>query len=130
MESASSVPCRTVLVVDDQPDVRETLCDLLIIAGYCPVPAADGLEALEQIARERPALITLDLKMPRMSGWELLEVLRADLQLAVIPVIIVAGRSAEEAGIAPSEVAGYFVKPLDFDPFLATVRRVTGSRLG
>jgi CheY-like chemotaxis protein len=81
----------TVLVVDDNPDVREPLAMLLRERGYRVVQAANGREALEQL-RRHPAtrLILLDMAMPVMDGWEFCDERGRDPELAKIPVVILA----------------------------------------
>ena len=70
-----------VLVVDDDPDIRETLRDVIEMEGFAVVTAADGREAMDRLRMGlRPSLIVLDLMMPRMSGWDLLTALRLQLR--------------------------------------------------
>lgn len=83
-------PPVTVLVVDDDPDLRRLLRQLLREAGYRVRLASHGLEALVQLQREPVALILLDLNMPGMSGWDCLAALRA-VQHAVPVVLMTAG---------------------------------------
>jgi CheY-like chemotaxis protein len=79
-----------VLLVDDYADARQSVGEALENAGYRVVEAADGQEALDLLVTdERFALIILDLQMPVMDGWQLLEVLKRYVRLSVIPVIIV-----------------------------------------
>jgi CheY-like chemotaxis protein len=74
---------RAVLVVDDEPDIRTMLRELLQLEGYIVNDAADGVVALAHLrASARPLIVLLDYKMPRMNGEELLEVVMADSQLA------------------------------------------------
>jgi CheY-like chemotaxis protein len=76
---------RLVLVVDDEPDLLEIVGDRLEGAGYRVLTARDGLEALEQVRTARPACIILDLKMPRLSGFDALpEIRRAAPEAHVI----------------------------------------------
>jgi two-component system, chemotaxis family, chemotaxis protein CheY len=79
----------TILVVDDEADVRESLSFILELNGYDVISAANGLEALEHLRTGiRPRLILLDLMMPVMDGWEFWEGLRTNQELESIPVII------------------------------------------
>ena len=84
-----------IMIVEDEPDMRDTLKDVLELYGYRVITAANGAEALEQLEERRsagrPCLILLDLMMPVMSGWELLERLRdgSRPELAEIPVVVV-----------------------------------------
>lgn len=87
---------RTVLVVDDEPNVREYLSQILMDAGFQVRTAADGVEALAMIREERPDFISLDLVMPRKSGHKLLYELRKDHELSRIPVLIVTAHARDE----------------------------------
>jgi len=80
----------TVLVVDDEREIRETLGEVLEDAGYAVVSAAHGVEALRLLARiPPPSAILLDLFMPEMNGWRFAEQLRGQASLAHVPVIVV-----------------------------------------
>ncbi len=89
---------RTVLVVDDEPNVREYLAQILRDAGFNVVTAGDGSEAMEIIQRNPPDFISLDLVMPRKSGHKLLYELRKDRKLSQIPVVIVTAHAQDEMG--------------------------------
>ena len=80
---------RKVLVVDDEPNVRDYLAQILRDAGFNVVTASDGDEALEIIHQQRPDFISLDLVMPKKSGHKLLYELRKDRQLSRIPFVVV-----------------------------------------
>jgi CheY-like chemotaxis protein len=78
-----------VLVVDDDDEVRETLCELLEIHGHHAVGAADGVEALALLrSGEKVAFMVLDLAMPHMNGLQVLKVLSEDIQLRDLPLCI------------------------------------------
>lgn len=113
-----------VLVVEDDADTRTTLCRLLELEGRRAIGAANGLEALERLDRERqslPCLVLLDLIMPRMDGWELFDRLKADPDLARLPVVVVtAVRSGSRAVPAADAV---LAKPIDVDALLEIVGR-------
>jgi CheY-like chemotaxis protein len=82
--------------------------------GYLAVPAPSGPEGL-RLARElRPSIITLDVVMPDMSGWDVLEQLKADPELSAIPVIMVTIVDHEALGLARG-AANYLMKPIDRD---------------
>lgn len=89
---------KTVLVVDDEPNVREYLAQILRDAGFHVLVASDGDEALEIIRTRPPDFISLDLVMPRKSGHKLLYELRKDRDLARIPVVIVTAHAQDEFG--------------------------------
>ena len=89
---------KTVLVVDDEPNVRQYLAQILLDAGFNVVQAGDGSEALEIIREQPPDFISLDLVMPRKSGHKLLYELRKDRKLSQIPVLIVTAHAQDEMG--------------------------------
>lgn len=84
---------KSILVVDDESDVRTVLRALLAQSGYSVTEAADGREALDLLADGEFDLMILDLMMPRLTGEEVLESLRADEKLAGIPVIVLTAKS-------------------------------------
>ena len=85
-----------MLVVDDEEGIR-VLCRVnLELGGYEVLEAADGFTALEAARTQRPDLIFLDIMMPRMDGWEVLERLKEDPATASIPVVLLTARTSEE----------------------------------
>jgi CheY-like chemotaxis protein len=123
---------KRILVVDDEPDVRTYLQTALEDAGFLVETAADGLEALENIRREPPDLISLDLVMPRHSGSRLYHELQKDKKLSKIPVLIVTGHARDEMGKADFEemtMSGpgvYLEKPVRPASYVSAVRRLLG----
>jgi CheY-like chemotaxis protein len=104
----------TVLVIDDDPTVRDLMTRFLGKMGYLAVPAPSGPEGL-RLARElRPGIITLDVVMPDMSGWDVLNELKADPELASIPVIMITIVDQEALGLARG-ASNYLMKPIDRD---------------
>jgi len=103
----------SVLVVEDNEDIRELLRALLELEGYAVVTAANGHQGLERLrAMEHPSAILLDLMMPVMSGEQFLQIKNLDPELAAVPVIVVT------AGFPPRELTGaqeVVRKPLDFE---------------
>lgn len=105
----------TILVVDDDEAIRETLADVLREEGYDVVLASNGAEALERLTwTKAPNLVVLDLMMPVMSGWELLEAVQADERLKKIPVLVVSAMTAPG-------VCACIPKPLNLDVLLRAV---------
>ena len=104
-----------ILVVDDEPAIR-TICRVNLEASGIPVTeAADGAEALERIRTEQPALVLLDLMMPRVDGWEVAERLAADPETRDIPVVFLSARASREdlEQAYRAGAVGYVVKPFD-----------------
>jgi two-component system, OmpR family, response regulator CpxR len=116
---------RPVLVVDDDPDIRETLRFVLEDAGYPVYLAENGREALDLLASAKrpPGLILLDLMMPIMSGDEMLRALKSVHALAAIPVTIVTASGAP----MPREATGLLKKPVDLDALLRVVAKNCGT---
>lgn len=110
-----------VLVVEDDGDLREALAECLRFEGYDVVEAVDGADALARLQRgARPALIILDLVMPRMDGRQLLAAMRVDADLAGIPVVLATGTRPQDLS---QEVQQVLLKPIGVDDLLACVRR-------
>lgn len=99
---------RQILVVDDNPGVRETIAMLLMSAGYDVVIAEDGLAALLQLRRTEPDLIVSDLEMPRMSGFELLSVIRR--RFPQILTLAMSGAYAEDTVPVGVIADGFYAK--------------------
>jgi CheY-like chemotaxis protein len=89
---------KTILVVDDEPDIRLFLKTVLEDAGFEVVTADNGKHALEKIKAHKPDLISLDLVMPRMGGLKLLKYLQKNPKLAEIPFIVVTAHARDELG--------------------------------
>jgi len=122
LSAAWAHPPPSILIVDDDQDIREALAEVLARAGYLVSTAANGKIALEQAQENRPDLIVLDLVMPVMCGWTFLEAQRRDPGLASIPVIV-ASASID------SQVEGVAVllgKPFELDTLLMIVARLCG----
>jgi CheY-like chemotaxis protein len=120
-----TVPGR-VLVVDDSTVIRDLIAVNLELEGYDVLRAADGLEALELVADERPDVVTVDVVMPRMDGFEMVERLRADPATADIPVVMVTGRAAAADRARGEEVGvdAYLTKPFEPAELVDTVARL------
>lgn len=120
---ASSVPL--VLVVDDSITVRRVTQRLLQREGYRVALAADGLQALERLAQERPTVVLSDIEMPRMDGFDLVRNIRSDERLAQLPVIMITSRMAEKHRDLARElgVDHYLGKPYSEDELLALIAR-------
>jgi two-component system phosphate regulon response regulator PhoB len=89
---------KNILVVDDEPDVRNFLAACIEDAGFNVETAVDGIDALEKIKAGVPDLVTLDLVMPRLSGIELMRKLRRNDKWAKIPVIVITAHAHDEFG--------------------------------
>jgi len=117
-------PQGRVLIVDDNPDTREALGDLLGALGYCVADAADGMEALEYLhSHDRPDLILCDLVMPRMNGWVFRIEQQRDPALAGIPVVFLSGVHDARSAAEYLRAANHLEKPIDPELLCAILRQ-------
>jgi CheY-like chemotaxis protein len=109
----------TILLVEDEEDLRETMREALELNGYSVVAARDGQEALEALdGIEHICLVILDLVMPRMNGWDFFAKLRERSALADVPVLVHSSVPKQ----APAGVTRVLSKPLAFDRLLSAVQ--------
>ena len=129
-DDATPVEPPTILVADDEEDVRELVSYRLTRSGYQVIGAKDGLEALELATERVPDLMVLDVMMPRLDGYELTRRVRAVDSLRSIPVILLTARSQETDVSRGFEVGAddYLKKPFNPDELVARVRAVLGRR--
>lgn len=113
----------SVLVVDDNDDIRETLTELLEEFGYTAVGAANGEAALERLREVRPELILLDLSMPIMNGPQFREAQLADPAIASIPVVVMSAADQAADKASGMRIAGLLSKPAKLQELLDTVSR-------
>jgi chemosensory pili system protein ChpA (sensor histidine kinase/response regulator) len=118
-----------VLVVDDSLTVRRVTERMLLREGYRVTLAKDGLDALERLAQELPAIVLSDIEMPRMDGFDLVRNLRADPRLKDLPVIMITSRIAQKHRdhAAQLGVNHYLGKPYSEEDLLALIARCTGN---
>lgn len=122
-----SVRRGSIMIVEDDEPVRETLADILEYEGYSVYTACDGREALARLnSGARPSLILLDLMMPRMNGWEFrMEQLRSQ-ELSGIPVAILSGAFDVRVQAALLGVREFLGKPIEVQELLELVGRFCG----
>ena len=112
---------KTILIVDDERDIRETLQEILEMEGFQTLVAANGKEALERLRLvERPCLILLDMMMPVVNGWEFLAEREKDESLARIPVVVV---TATGKKMVPAQIDEYIKKPVELDELMLVVKK-------
>ena len=114
---------QSVLVVDDDPNIRKMIIAALRREGYEFAEAPNGKEALEIMRAQRPSDVVLDLMMPIVSGWEVLQERENDPELRQIPVIIVSATRAPEIATAVDKgICAFLPKPFDIAALSALVR--------
>ena len=115
------VKAATILVVDDEPQIRRVMRATLTAEGYVIVEAHDGREALEKFLSERPDLIILDMNMPGVDGVEACREIRSS---STVPIIMLTVRSAEKDKVRALDAGAddYVVKPFGIQELLARIR--------
>jgi CheY-like chemotaxis protein len=116
---------KTIMVVDDDPDVRDAISELLERHGYAVVPASNGDEALRELKDRnvRPALILLDVMMPVMDGQEFCAEQQADPELKDIPVVVFTAFGAALDAMSDVKALARLEKPMQADHLLESVGR-------
>ncbi len=115
----------TVLVVDDSPTVRKIVQMTLQREHIRVITASDGLSALTSVADEMPAVILLDIQLPRMDGYHICQIIRKHLQYRQIPIIMLSGRDGLFDKMR-GRLAGsteYLTKPFDSAELVQTVKK-------
>ena len=133
MQTGCSVPRMSgslgrVLVVDDDDVIRQLITVNLELEGFEVATATDGQDCLDKVKDVRPDVVTLDIMMPRLDGWEAAGRLRADPETADIKVVLLSAR-AQEADLERGSRIGvdaYLTKPFDPDELIEVVRRLAG----
>lgn len=111
---------KNILLVEDDEGIRETMAALLEDEGFVVLQAANGIEGLTKLRSSDLCLVLLDLWMPIMNGWQLLEELRADPALAQLPVVVISAAGEQPP---PPGTAAYLRKPIRLDVLLAAVEQ-------
>jgi chemosensory pili system protein ChpA (sensor histidine kinase/response regulator) len=115
-----------ILVVDDDEDIRDVVTLILQSHGYQAVGAFDGQDALDQLRRRdgAPALVLLDLMMPRLNGVDFAAEIRSRPQLRDVPIVILSGDSRSRETAVSLRAAHCLPKPVDLKDLLVTIRRL------
>lgn len=113
-----------VLLVDDEPNLRDLLRQMLELGGYEVVEAEDGLDAINQLKQKTPNIMILDVMMPNLDGVTLCKKLRATTRFADLPIIMLSGKTQYQA-VQEGLAAGanlYLCKPITVDELIQSVR--------
>ncbi len=116
---------KKILIVDDEAELRATLRQWLEQAKYYILEAADGRQALNVIRNERPHLVLLDVKMPEMDGWEVLQAIRADDEMSSLPVIMLTAYGETDSLLESQRMHAndFFIKPFKLEELLIFIKR-------
>ncbi|MEW6336531.1 MAG: response regulator transcription factor [Acidobacteriota bacterium] len=129
MASDGNAAGTLVLVVDDEPNIRETIAFVLEMEGFRVATAEDGEVGLAEIARLRPTIVVLDAMMPRRDGFEVCRAVRSDPALAGVRIVMVTalGQQADRERAMAAGADHYLTKPFDEDELLALLRTLAGG---
>jgi CheY-like chemotaxis protein len=117
---------KSILIVEDHPDMRELLVWQIELMGYTPLPASTAKEALEKAMAEKPALILLDIMLPAMDGREAARALKANPETEDIPILATTAlfREADLQSCLEAGCSGYLVKPFTFQELQRKLREL------
>ena len=120
---------KRVLIVDDEPNIVISVEFLMKREGFAVSVARDGAEALERIRAERPDLVVLDVMMPKLNGFEVCQAVRADPDLAGIPIVMLTakGREAEMSKGLALGADAYIAKPFSTRDLVARIKALLGE---
>jgi CheY-like chemotaxis protein len=118
------MPCQSILIIEDDESIRETLRIFLEYEGYRVLTAGNGKEGFELLPQAgNPCLVLVDLMMPVMDGWQFIEEARTNEVLSTTPIVVVTAFAEMARGIQARAVIR---KPVDLDFLLKTVRQYCG----
>lgn len=117
---------KTILVAEDDPDTRIILQQGLMRAGFRVIITEDGEQALERFREFKPDLILLDIEMPRLNGWEVLERLKSGWRSRKVPVMMITGKTSDEDKIKGYQlgVDYYVTKPFNIQSLLPIIKNL------
>lgn len=120
-----------IVLVDDEPNIRETVAFILEAEGFDVVTAADGVEGLERVRAVKPKVVLLDVMMPRMDGYEVCQAIRADPELQGVFILILTAKGQKADELKALEVGAdlYMSKPFDDEVVLQVIQDVFEGRL-
>jgi two-component system, OmpR family, response regulator CpxR len=113
-----------ILVIDDDPDLRRALTEVLEDEGYDVSCAQNGADALQALEGTAPSAILLDLTMPVMDGWTFRERQRSDAKLAAIPTVVISAAYSDSRQVSRLAPDAFLAKPFDVGVLTETLQRV------
>jgi len=116
--------CRKVLIADDSIYIRQSLIMTLSHEGFAVIEAVDGLQALDQLSKESPDLLLLDVEMANLNGYDVLSIVRSHQEFSALKIIMLTSRSSEKHKRRASELGAnaYLTKPCPQDTMLNTIK--------
>lgn len=119
---------KKILVAEDDPNIAKLICMRLEVNGYDAILARDGEEAIQKARAEKPALLVLDLMLPKITGYEVCQMLKFDEQHKGMPIIILTALSEqhERDKAIESGADAYFIKPFDLKLLITKIQEFVG----
>ena len=119
-----------ILIVDDSISVRKVLSNFLSSHGWHGIVAIDGVDAMEKIREQKPDLVLLDIEMPRMNGFEVLQAMQSQTAYRDVPVLMLTSRSAVKYREKATELgaSGFVTKPYKADELFSLISGLTGQK--
>jgi CheY-like chemotaxis protein len=116
---------KTVMVVEDDADVREAIAEVLADCQYTALNASNGAEALQRLraAEVRPCVILLDMMMPTMDGWQFRAAQKSDPSMRDIPVVVLSAHASGSEAAANLDAVAYLAKPVSLENLVSLVER-------
>jgi CheY-like chemotaxis protein len=126
-----SLEPKLILLADDEPDIVLVTKTRIELNGYRVETAGDGAEALEKVRRLKPSLVLLDLKMPKLDGYQVCKEIKADLELRTIPILLFSASSTYAATLERRCILlgaeGYLRKPFAVGELISKIQGLTGG---
>jgi chemosensory pili system protein ChpA (sensor histidine kinase/response regulator) len=122
--------CHKILIADDSIYIRQSLNMTLSHEGYAVIEAVDGLQALDQLSKESPDLLLLDVEMPNLNGYDVLGIVRSHQEFSALKIIMLTSRSSVKHKRRASELGAnaYLTKPCPQDELLNTIKSLFGDK--
>ena len=121
--------CRKILIADDSIYIRQSLHMTLSHAGYTVLEAVDGSQTLDKLSKESPDLLLLDIEMPNLNGYDVLNIIRSHQEFAALKIIMLTSRSLEKHKRRAGELGAnaYLTKPCPQDVLLNAIKSLFGE---
>ena len=113
-----------ILVVDDDPAIRDVVADILEMSGYSVATAANGAEGLDKIRHDLPAVVLLDLMMPVMNGWEFLYACRREAPCAAVPIVVMSAARDASRAVEDLGAQAFLAKPFELEAVLRVLEEL------
>lgn len=122
--------CSKILIADDSIYIRQSLKTTLSHEGYTVIEAVDGLQTLDQLSKESPDLLLLDIEMPNLHGYDVLSIIRSHQEFSALKIIMLTSRSSEKHKRRAHELGAnaYLMKPCSHDELLETIKSLFGHQ--